>query len=508
MPDHPLPPPRVAIATLRTVHPRILAGLTILVLFIANGLAVLWVAARPSPIHIAFANTLSGAVEPVGAEILKAAGLYVDEVNRSGGVDGHPIVLDRFDDLGTPDGARANVQAIADGPALAVFGHLLSPTSLAAGPGYRAAHIPALSSQALADALTVDNPFYFRAQTPNSQQAQWLAYYIQDVLLGGCGQLPGNTRLDLVTSNDAYGLSYAGGFVPVLGGRSPKTWTLNVDPKALAASAQATADALAREPEPRIIVIGVSLDSSPALVKAIRRRGIHAMLVLSVAGGDGYLANFADEPEERITPGFFTSNLYTTASVIFDTVGSPGQQFAESYTAATGKPPSQVSDGANDAMRIMTEALRRAHPANTAQSKARDREKIRDALASIDSPEHGVLGLDGPLYFNPNRDMPRSLRFGSFDRGRLVSAPIQIVAVQNPALIDLGKEIAAGRIVTIGDRFFWLQRVVYAGINIAHLGGIDIKARTFNADVYVWLRYGGDDDAPTHICSGAQSKCG
>ena len=108
-------------------------------------------------------------------------------------------------------------------------------------------------------------------------------------------------------------------------------------------------------------------------------------------------------------------------------------------------------------MRLLVAALRRAHPANTSQSKAQDREKIRDALTSFDSLEHAVPGLDGPLYFNANRDMPRPSRLGWYERGRLVSAPIQLVTVQNPDLIDLSKEMRAGHIVNIGDRFFWLR---------------------------------------------------
>jgi len=148
---------------------------------------------------------------------------------------------------------------------------------------------------------------------------------------------------------------------------------------------------------------------------------------------------------------------------------------------------------------LLVAALRRAHPANTAQSKVEDREKIRDALASFDSLEQAVPGLDGPLYFNANRDMPRPSRLGWYERGRLVGAPIQLVTVQNPDLIDLSKKMRAGHIVNIGDRFFWLQRVVYAGIDIVHLGGIDLKAGTFNVDFYLWLRYGGHDDLPSHI---------
>src|SRR5277367_4902147 len=46
---------------------------------------------------------------------------------------------------------------------------------------------------------------------------------------------------------------------------------------------------------------------------------------------------------------------------------------------------------------------------------------------------------------------------------------------------------------------FWVQRVVYAGIDVAHLNDIDDKGGMFNADLHVWLRYGGANADPTHI---------
>ena len=95
--------------------------------------------------------------------------------------------------------------------------------------------------------------------------------------------------------------------------------------------------------------------------------------------------------------------------------------------------------------------------------------------------------------------MPRSLRFGYFDRGRLVSAPLQLVAVQNPDLIDLPKELAPGTSSTSATGSTgcnaWSMPASTSPISI----GIDIKGGTFNADLYVWMRYGGDDDSPTHI---------
>jgi hypothetical protein len=61
------------------------------------------------------------------------------------------------------------------------------------------------------------------------------------------------------------------------------------------------------------------------------------------------------------------------------------------------------------------------------------------------------------------------------------------------------KELRSGNVINIGPDFYWVQRVVYSGIDIAHLNRIDVKAGTFNADVYVWLRYGGDNSDPARI---------
>jgi ABC-type branched-subunit amino acid transport system substrate-binding protein len=471
----------------------------LLIVLAAGGLAIRQFAARPGPIHIAFASSLSGAVASEGTESLAAAQLYVDEVNRAGGVDGHEIVLDPFDDGSSTKGASANVQAIADSPALAVLGHMISPFSMAAAKGYQAARIPALTSQSVADELTIGNDWYFRLQTPNTATAEWLAFYIRNILQGHGSLFARAADIDLVLSNDDFGRSFRRGYLAASEGQTLKTWTYDDVSQPATTAARDIAESLAQEPEPRIIVLAVSINQSPYLVKAIRRRGIRTILVVLYAGTDAYLQNFANEPEERETPGFFTDNLFTTAAVIFDTIGALGQEFAASYTAATGKRPSWWGAKSNDAIRMMVAALRRAHPTNTAESKVADREKIRAALATFNSPEQAVPGLDGPLYFNANRDMPRSSRFGSYERGRLVSAPIQLVTVQNPELIDIPAEVRAGRIVGIGNRFFWLQRVVYAGIDIAHVGTIDLKNGTFNTDFFLWLRYGGDDDAPAHI---------
>ena len=94
----------------------------------------------------------------------------IDELNAKGGIRGRPIELVPFDDASSAETARANVQAIADSPCVAVLGHYLSTTSSAAGPGYKSARIPALTGTSSCDDLTRGNEFYFRAQTTSSLQ--------------------------------------------------------------------------------------------------------------------------------------------------------------------------------------------------------------------------------------------------------------------------------------------------------------------------------------------------
>ena len=111
-------------------------------------LAAVWafiVWSRPVPIRIAFANSLTGSSGLAGQESLVATRLVIDELNAKGGIRGRPVELVPFDDASSAETARANVQAIADSPCVAVLGHYLSTTSLAAGLGYNSVRIPALT---------------------------------------------------------------------------------------------------------------------------------------------------------------------------------------------------------------------------------------------------------------------------------------------------------------------------------------------------------------------------
>ncbi|TWA99586.1 ABC transporter substrate-binding protein [Bradyrhizobium stylosanthis] len=474
----------------------VVAGV-VLVLAVAWA-AVLWT--RPEPVRIAFANSLSGPSAATGTESLVATQLAIDEVNAKGGVNGRPIELVLFDDASNPAVARANAQAIADSPCVAVLGHYLSSASLAAAPVYKDARIPALTGSSAADELTSGSDYYFRALSPVSVQARSIAEHLRAVMK--------EPKVRLVHTRDSYGKSFERGFATAYPAEQLRVFGLDVAAGQIGSTDEAL-DSAAQESGPAVIVVGAATDFSADIVKALRRRGIKGTIIASQAAArESYLQNFANEPEEKAHPGFFSDNLYAASSLMFDSAGVAAQVFAADYKAKAGTSPSWVAGGSYDAARLMIDALKRAavHPRFMGQgiqkrsdSKVADRDRVRVALAAIDSPKSAVVGLTGRLYFNANRDIPRPIRLGFFRYGLFVTAPLQLVPIDQPYGIDLAAEREAGHVVMFGDRHYWIQRVVYTGIDIVRVTRIDVRQNSFSVDFYLWMRFAGDDEAQTHV---------
>ena len=447
---------------------------------------------RPAPICLAFANSLTGPSGSAGTESLVAARIHLDEVNAAGGVDGRRIELKPFDDASSAEAARDNVQAIADSPCLAVLGHYLSTASLAAGTGYKFVGIPALTGTSFVDDLTFDNEFYFRAQTTSSVQGRSIAEYLRAVMKAPV--------VHLVYSRDRFGRSFVRGFAQGYQQQHVDAFAFEVDPEARAGSIRELAETLAGQPEPGIIVVGTGADFIAEVVIALRRRGLTVpIMTAGGAGREEFLQGFANEPEETQHPGFFSERLYASPPLIFDSAGAAAQAFAAEYTRRSGRAPDWIAAGAYDATRVMVEALRRAGVRNRPETKEDDRARVRAALARIDGPKTAVPGLTGPLFFDANRDMPNAVRVGFFRRGRFVTAPLQLVPVDHPDATDLAAERDKGRVVSFGTRHYWLQRAVYTGIDVNRVNRIDVRQGSFNIDFYLWMRFAGDDDAPTRV---------
>jgi ABC-type branched-subunit amino acid transport system substrate-binding protein len=168
--------------------------------------------------------------------------------------------------------ARANAQAIADSPCVAVLGHYLSSTSLAAAPVYKAARVPALTGSAAADDLTSTNDYYFRALAPVSAQARSVAEHLRAVMK--------EPKVRLVHTRDSYGKSFARGFAAAYPAEQLHVFGLDVAAGQIG-SMDGALEAAAQEPGPGVIVVGAAPDFSPDIIKALRRHGIKGTIIAS-----------------------------------------------------------------------------------------------------------------------------------------------------------------------------------------------------------------------------------
>jgi hypothetical protein len=151
--------------------------------------------------------------------------------------------------------------------------------------------------------------------------------------------------IDLVSSNDPYGRSFRAGFIGGSGGAALKTFIVRTG-NSVAQSAEEIAQQLAKEPEPRLIVLGVASNVTPPVLRAIRKRGIRSPVIRASNGAqDNFAAQFANDPEEIDTPGFFTENAFTIAPMILDNTGQLGQELAANYLHVTGKRASWLAAG-------------------------------------------------------------------------------------------------------------------------------------------------------------------
>ncbi|MBV8970452.1 MAG: ABC transporter substrate-binding protein [Verrucomicrobia bacterium] len=442
------------------------------------------------PIQIAVATSLSQLAQWRGRATLDAVRLCFAEVNQQGGIQGHPLEAIPYDDEGNPEVAVEDAKKIGQSPALAVIGHERSLTSLAAGPIYKAASIPAITATASAPGITADNPYYFRTSFDNSSQGHILAAYAINVL--------GQKRARVIYSNEVYGKSLEAAFVDEFieeGGNIENRWcwdTHGTKAEHAALIQQTSADIA--EGESGVLFLAISpYNAAEDALTQLRRTGVNPIVLGGTSLGNDFPQLFKSEPEEIREPGFFTDNTFIASPIILDSASERALEFSDRLYKAYGAHADEVSSKYYETSLLLVEALRKAGIHLTAQSRDDDRRQIRNWLAAQNSQTQAFDGLSGPLYFDAGQTVPQAARVGRCVEGRFVSAPIQLAAIPNPSLIDLDAELASGHVIRIRQTFYWLQQVVYTGIDINQISRVDTSKGTFGADFYLWFRYAGSD---------------
>jgi len=327
-------------------------------------------------IRIGLAGPLT---DPVGAPMLRAAELAVDEINRSGGINGRSIELIARDDFGEPDSAVGVAERLVDEGVVAVVGHIFSGTTLASAPVYNAAHITQISPSSSSPLVTNAGAFTFRVCPSDIRQGASLARFAAERL--------GFRRGTILYLNDEYGrgiratfaseFSQLGGTIdavdPYLGERP------DVGP---------FLERLARRATSQFVFIGGNLGEAEEALRLARARGIKVPFM----GGD---ALEGLEAAGALAEGTYISNAYLAS---FDTPKNRAFVAAYAKRFPTAPPPNQPAAATYDSFYLLREILMRT---------GTDRDAIRAAVARVGLEDPAFSGVTGEIAFDENGDVPR-----------------------------------------------------------------------------------------------------
>ncbi len=355
--------------------------------------AVLGCAAGGEPVALGLAGPLS---QERGLSMRLGAELAVAEINRAGGVRGHPLALVLQDDSARPEVAVSAARSFyADPRVVAVIGHLTSATTLAAAPIYGGGRRPlaVISPSASAPSLSNAGPYVFRACPTDVAHGTQLAQFAYRRL--------GVRTAAILYQNDEYGRgirqTFSQEFIR-LGGRlvSSDPYVPEVpsfEPYLRRLSQRGGADAL---------LIAGTATAAERILPTLDTVGLR----LRVLGGDG----LSGLETLRRAEGVFMSTAYLP-----ERPGERNAAFVEAYRAAyPGRPLDHRGAAAYDIVYLLARGLATVGP---------DRRRLRDYLAGVGSASPPFEGVTGSIAFDQQGDVPgKAVALGVIRGGRLVMA--------------------------------------------------------------------------------------
>ena len=170
-----------------------------LLIVVALCLLTFAVAESIEPYRIAMCGPLTGPGAQYGQSYKNSLEILRDKINAEGGIDGHMLEIDFYDDKQDPKETLnvANL-IIADGGYIAMIGSQTSSCSMAAAPVMQRAGIPMIAPHASHSDYAKTGDYCFSLQMPNSYEARVQHEWAIDYL--------GAKRVAIIYSNDDWGL--------------------------------------------------------------------------------------------------------------------------------------------------------------------------------------------------------------------------------------------------------------------------------------------------------------
>ncbi len=434
-------------------------------------------------IHIAFVGPLSGDDQRIGQSMVQAIQLYLDNINQLR--SDQKIILDIIDDKNDPNEATKKAIEIVKSNAIAVIGHHMSDCSIAGGKIYKN-KIPAISPASSLNELTQNNEWYFRMMFDNNLQGSFLAGYAKKYLIQP------NSNISIIYTNDVYGADLARVFEKTTNKNDAKDgctkygckWMLSLKTSKLKQHArirQIVNELNTNQDDAGLIFLATQAPKGVELVKSIRDAGIKNRLVAPDSYASKiFYTGFKDEPKEQKQPGFYTDGIYVSTPFLFDTANKYAHDFNSNYKKKFQEELPFQAFYAVDAAIMLVEAIRQANIQE--QELSKNRGKIQNILANkFNTPKQAVEGTTGLNYFN-ERNASKPISMGLYRGEYLLAAYDQLQEMPHDE-----KTFDKRGQVSIGNKSFHKNDVVYTGVQFSEISDFDPNAITYKLKFYLWF---------------------
>lgn len=434
-----------------------------------------------SSYRVAVAAPLSGPSAEIGRSLRQGAQFLVEGLNRSGGIDGHTVVLDIHDDKGEPGEARRVAEAIAAQPGiLAVVGHWSGDAAEAAAAIYRDAGIPLVAPGSGWPELTAKDGWVFSPLFDAKAEARFLSNYARNVM--------GHKLMSMVVEDTAYGRAMADSFVETFQRfGAPPQFRFTFTPGDPAAIKKLVEDYKAKRDEAGALFLAATEANAPAVIRAFKDANLRPVwFAPSRLGTNAFTAAFGAGGQN------YTNGIYVSSPLLFDTANEAAQGFKGAYRQRFDIEPDWVAAYAHDSLKVVTETLRAESIAGGVGDAPERRRKLRDGIARRIRPDDGVRGVTGITSFQENGRSATPVLMGIYNGENLISALTQLQPIPQGAVSNYIEELRQGRVLYVNDRFMYKTNVVYVGLQVKEIAEFDLEKETAILDLAVWVRYRGD----------------
>lgn len=434
---------------------------------------------RQQMITIALVAPMSGKDAEVGREMARSVRLYLDQLEEDARIE-----LRIHDDKGDPRQAEQIARQLAgDDDVALVLGHYAKEAALAAAPIYRENGLPAITGTVTADALILDNSWYFSLLPVDSSQGAQIAAFINKVL--------GVRKASIVYDSDGYGSALLKGFEATadgLGMELVSRIAFDRQSGGLDAELESVAATLRAMGDPGMVFLATHPAEGVKLITSLYGEGLQFFGPDSFSE-ERFLELLNTYPQEKVKPGYFIDGVFSTVPMIPDIAQRQAKEFHYHFERRYQQAPGWIGAAYRDAAMLGVSAITKAASEGRSGTPASLRAAVKFHLSQTNMPERSMFGVMGNIQFDAHGAAVKPLPVAVFKGHNRVSYREQLQLVRDIRRIENPlREILEGRLLYQNDRFNHRTKVVYTGVDINEITNLDVSDSSFTADFYIWFR--------------------